>query len=91
LAARRIPLEKPPTKADIAKVEQQQAEFRGLIGRHLKEFRTEAELSLRALSYKCDVSPSYLSAVERGQHSVTADILVRLAYYLKVSVIEFFT
>jgi plasmid maintenance system antidote protein VapI len=88
-AARRVPLEKPPSKADDAKVLHQQAMMRERIGAHIKRLRTEAQLSLRALAMRADISPSYLSELERGQRSVTIDLLVRIGYHLDTSPADF--
>jgi DNA-binding XRE family transcriptional regulator len=91
MAARRIPLQKPPTAADVAQLERKQAAMRKRIGAHLKRLRTEAGLSLRQLSMRADVSPSYLSDLERGQHAPTSDLVVRLAHYLSAQPADFFT
>jgi plasmid maintenance system antidote protein VapI len=88
-AARRVPLEKPPTKADEAKLLRAQAVMRGRIARHIKRLRLEAGLSLRALALRADVSSGYLSQVERAQRSVTIDLLVRLSHHLNASPAEF--
>jgi ribosome-binding protein aMBF1 (putative translation factor) len=82
MAARRIPLERPPSKTDDAKVLRQQAEARERIGAHIKRLRGEAGLSLRQLSMRADVSPTYLSQAERAKRGVTVDFLVRIAYHL---------
>ena len=81
-AARRIPLETPPSKTDDAKVKQQQQDMRKRVGAHLKKLRTEASLSLRQLGMRADISANYLSDVERGLSAVTTDFLVRVAYHL---------
>jgi DNA-binding XRE family transcriptional regulator len=91
MAARRIPLEKPPTVADAARLERKQAAMRKRIGAHLKRLRTEAGLSLRQLSMRADVSTSYLSDLERGQHAPTSDLVVRLAHFLNAEASDFFS
>jgi ribosome-binding protein aMBF1 (putative translation factor) len=90
-AARRVPLEKPPSKADAAKVLRQQAIMRSRIGAHIKRLRLEAGLSIRALAMRADISSGYLSEIERPkpERSVTIDLLVRIAYHLGVDPAEF--
>jgi hypothetical protein len=52
-------LEKPPTKAEAAKVDRLQKAMLRRIGTRLKHMRTESGLSLRAFSMKADCSPTY--------------------------------
>ena len=91
MAARRIPLEQPPSAAEEQKVEQLQAAVRLQIGKRIKRLRREAGLTLRALEMRCNVSASYLSAVERGLSAPTSDLLVRLGYFLRVEPASFFS
>jgi transcriptional regulator with XRE-family HTH domain len=82
MAARPIPLERPPSKTDEAKVLREQSVARERIGALLLKLRTEAGLSLRQVGLRADVSANYLSEAERGKRSVTIDFLVRMAYHL---------
>jgi ribosome-binding protein aMBF1 (putative translation factor) len=91
MCARRISLEKPPSESEERKVERLQATARQQIGARIKNIRTKADLSLRALAMKSNVSPTYLSEVERGLRSPTSDLLVRLSYFMNVSPAFFFT
>jgi ribosome-binding protein aMBF1 (putative translation factor) len=72
-AARRIPLERPPSATDEAKVLRQQKQLRARVGQNLNRIRTEAGLSLRALSMRADISTNHLSRTEKGLHGVTID------------------
>jgi plasmid maintenance system antidote protein VapI len=91
MAARRIPLEKSPSKSDDANVLRQQTEMRKRVGAHLQRLRAEAGLSLRQLGLRADVSANYLSEAERGRRSVTIDFLVRVAYHLGTTASTFLT
>jgi ribosome-binding protein aMBF1 (putative translation factor) len=91
MCARRIPLEKSPSELEEKKVERLQAAVRQQIGARIKSIRLEADLSLRALAMKSNMSPTYLSEVERGLRSPTSDLLVRLSYFMNVSPSFFFT
>jgi DNA-binding XRE family transcriptional regulator len=82
MAARRIPLEKPPTKAEAARVDRMQKAMLLRIGTRLKRMRTESGLSLRAFAMKADCSPTYLSEIERGDRSISVEFLVRAARHL---------
>jgi ribosome-binding protein aMBF1 (putative translation factor) len=81
-AARRVPLERPPTAADEAKVERQQNLLKKRIGDQVKMLREQAGLSQRQLGMRANISPNYLSNVERGGRAVTTDFLVRVAFHL---------
>jgi hypothetical protein len=84
MAARRIPLEKPPSDSDVAKILRQQEVIRARVAGHIKRLRADANLSIRALAMRADISPGYLSEVEHAKRSVTTDLLVRLGYFLGV-------
>ena len=88
MAARRIPLEKPPSKSDKAKVEHQQAVIRKRIGANLRKARNEANLSLRQMQIKSNVSANYLSELERGLRGGTVDLLVQIAFYLDTTLAD---
>lgn len=47
-------------------------------GEAVYELRREHKYSLRALSVRADVSPSYLRAVERGDSSPTLAVAFRI-------------
>jgi len=55
MLSRRIPLGRPPTKADEVKVKHRQAVWRARIGANLREAGTEKGLSQRRLSTRADV------------------------------------
>lgn len=58
------------------------------LGQKLKELRDAADLSLRELAKKLDVSAPFLSDVELGRRFPSADVLTKLAKTLKVPVDE---
>jgi DNA-binding XRE family transcriptional regulator len=88
MAARRIPLEKPPTKVAAERVARQQAEMRERIGANLKRVRAEAGLSLRQMQMRSDVSANYLSELERGKRGATVDVLVQIAFHMQTTVAD---
>src|SRR5271166_2939995 len=71
MPARRIPLERPPTKADEVKVKHRQAVWRARIGANLREAGTETGLSQRRLSTRADVGANYLGQAELGRRVYT--------------------
>jgi ribosome-binding protein aMBF1 (putative translation factor) len=87
-AARRVPLEQPPSKSDAAKVLRQQKELRERVGINLKAARTAAGLSLRAMQMRSDISANYLSELERGLRGATLDVLVQAAFHLNTTVAD---
>ncbi|GGM04357.1 helix-turn-helix domain-containing protein [Nakamurella endophytica] len=55
------------------------------LGAFIREQRTEAQISLRALAARAGVSNPYLSQVERGLRRPSADILAQIARGLSIS------
>ena len=56
------------------------------LGSFIREQRTSAQISLRALAARAGVSNPYLSQVERGLRRPSADILAQIAHGLSISV-----
>lgn len=81
-AARRVPLERPPNAADEAKVQRQQHLLKKRMGDRVKLLREQSGLSQRQFGMRANISPNYLSNVERGKRAVTTDFLVRVAFHL---------
>lgn len=55
------------------------------LGEYIREQRTAAEISLRALAEKAGISNPYLSQVERGLRRPSAMILTQIAEGLSIS------
>ena len=60
------------------------------LGAHLRKLREERELSLREMSYSCNIDNSKISKIEKGQVNITFTTLVQLAGALEVEVTELF-
>ena len=56
------------------------------IGEFIREQRTSAQISIRALAAKSGVSNPYLSQIERGLRRPSAEILAQIAHALSISV-----
>ena len=56
------------------------------LGEFIRDQRTAAQISIRALAAKAGVSNPYLSQVERGLRRPSADILAQIAHGLSISV-----
>lgn len=61
-----------------------------LIGNRIKELRKKRGLSQEKLSEKAEITPNYLSRVERGTENPTLDMFIRLANALEVEMWEVF-
>lgn len=61
-----------------------------LIGIRIKELRRKRGLSQEQLSEKAEITPNYLSRVERGTENPTLDMFIRLANALEVEMWEMF-
>ena len=55
------------------------------LGIRIKEKRLKAGLSQEKLSELCDLSPSYIGIIERGEGKLSVETLVKIANVLKVS------
>lgn len=61
-----------------------------LLGKRLKQLRARLGLTQDALAEQVQISPKYLSNIERGRENPTLDTLLRLAKSLKVEPWEIF-
>lgn len=61
-----------------------------LLGRRIKRLRAHLGLTQDALAERVQISPKYLSNIERGRENPTLDTLLRLAKSLKVEPWEVF-
>jgi hypothetical protein len=89
MAARRVPLQSPPTKADEAKVLRREKELRARVGANLKKARLAAGLTQVQLGTKANVSSTYLGQAELGRRGVTIDFLNRVGFYLNIAASAF--
>lgn len=56
------------------------------IGRRIRQYRLERNLSQEVLSEKADVTPAHFSHIERGNTKPSLPTLIRIANALKVSI-----
>jgi transcriptional regulator with XRE-family HTH domain len=54
------------------------------LGANIKRLRETKNLSLRELSYECDIDNSKISKIEKGQVNITATTILQLAKALAV-------
>lgn len=59
-------------------------------GRRIKVVRQRSGLTQDQLAEKVDLSPKYISGIERGVENPTMDILIRLSKVLGVELYDFF-
>ena len=59
-------------------------EIREVLATNLRLHRQRQDLSQEELAYRAKIDRTYVSALERGVHSVTIDVLDRLARSLDV-------
>jgi transcriptional regulator with XRE-family HTH domain len=71
--------------ADVSKVSRELLAPVRDLGEYIREQRTAAQISLRALAAKAGVSNPYLSQVERGLRRPSAAILAQIADGLSIS------
>ncbi|WP_166985113.1 helix-turn-helix domain-containing protein [Canibacter zhoujuaniae] len=58
--------------------------LREQLGDVLRDFRTQQNQTLRAVSGEARVAPGYLSEIERGQKEVSSEILLAVSTALQV-------
>lgn len=56
------------------------------VGLRIREIRESLHLSREKFSEKCDISPSFLSDVERGKKSLTAKTIYKICTACNISV-----
>jgi transcriptional regulator with XRE-family HTH domain len=61
------------------------------LGEFIRELRDKADLSLRELANKVDISPPFLSDIELGRRYPSDETLQKISKVLKVPVEEFKT
>jgi transcriptional regulator with XRE-family HTH domain len=61
-----------------------------LLGKRIKALRARLHLTQDQLSERVQITPQYLSNIERGKENPTLDMLIRLAEGLKVDAWEMF-
>ncbi len=64
--------------------------FARKFGKKIKDLRTEKEITQEELAFSANISPSYMSAIERGITDTTISTAKRLAKALQVDVYELF-
>jgi transcriptional regulator with XRE-family HTH domain len=61
-----------------------------LVGRNIRRFRRERDLTQEQLAHLAGIDMRYLGGVERGEHNPTVDVLGRLAGAMDVHPRDFF-
>ena len=64
--------------------------YRRILGETIRSYRKQARLSQEKLAEKAELHPVYISAVERGQKTISVDALMRMARALNVSLQDLF-
>lgn len=59
-------------------------------GRRIKDLRTEKGITQEELAFRANISPSYMSAIERGITDTTISTTKRLAKALQIEIFELF-
>jgi transcriptional regulator with XRE-family HTH domain len=68
----------------------EEQELKGILGRNIKFFRSQRQLSQADLAEKAGISITFLSNIERGNNFPLAGTLCHLAKVLDVEVFELF-
>lgn len=65
-------------------------DLKKVFGKNIKYYRFKNKFTQATLSEKAGISSTYLSEVERGQHSVDFDVIYSLAKSLGIEPYELF-
>ena len=60
------------------------------IGKRIRNFRTSQKMSQEELAEKCDLHPTYIGQVERGEKNATLESISKIATGLSVSLSTLF-
>jgi transcriptional regulator with XRE-family HTH domain len=60
------------------------------IGRAIRKYRKQANLTQEELAEKVELHPNYVGEIERGEKAVSVEALIRIANVVKVQVAKFF-
>lgn len=61
----------------------EQKQLENIIGKHIKELRTNQGISQETLSLETGLDRSYISMVERGKRNPTLVVIFRICEFLK--------
>jgi transcriptional regulator with XRE-family HTH domain len=59
-------------------------------GQRINQYRLEAGMTQEELSFRANISPSYMSAIERGITDTTISTAKRLAKALNLNLVDLF-
>jgi len=62
--------------------------FLGQVGRQIKEFRIEADLSQEKLAFESDLDRTYIGSVERGERNISIINLRKISKALKLKLTD---
>ncbi len=60
------------------------------VGKKLKKFRLERNLSQEALAHLAELDRTYIPSIEKGERNISITVLEKLAKALKISIKDFF-
>jgi transcriptional regulator with XRE-family HTH domain len=66
-------------------------DIKEMIGARIKEIRAKNGLTQEAVAERMDISPKYLSSIERGKENPTLNTLIKLSESLEVNLGEMFS
>lgn len=62
--------------------------LRQALGEALRGFRADRRVTLRSLAQRANVSPGYISELERGRKEVSSEVLAALCHALETTVAD---
>lgn len=63
-------------------------EVERIVGERVRELRIQSGVSLRQFAAQNDFNPNVLSRIERGDHNITLETLLRLSRALDTTPVE---
>lgn len=70
----------------VAEANKDKTAFRKALGKNIKKYRKDRDLTLRDLAKKIDYTPGYIGLIEQGKSTPNTYILAQLAKALEVPI-----
>jgi plasmid maintenance system antidote protein VapI len=82
------PTKRLPPKKSSSYNDEMDVEAERVVGERVRDLRIERGVSLRKFALENDFNPNVISRIERGDHNITLETLLRLSRALKTTPAE---
>src|SRR5215467_932102 len=89
-SAKRLPSSQPTLVSQTSTLAKTEHQFLGSLGRRVREFRENLNMTRKVLAQEANVSERYLSQLEAGDGNISIVLLRRIAIALKIPLVFLF-